>query len=46
MDCCANQTQKKSDEEIILDIKYAKGEITYNEYLRMKKDLNNNGVSD
>jgi uncharacterized membrane protein len=40
MNCCGNHNTKKSDKEIILDIRYAKGEITHEEYLRMKKNLN------
>ncbi|UCF08842.1 MAG: SHOCT domain-containing protein [Thermoplasmata archaeon] len=39
MHCCGAHTTKKSDEEIILDVRYARGEITKEEYLRMKKDI-------
>jgi uncharacterized membrane protein len=46
VNCCGNHNTKKSDEEIILDIRYAKGEITHEEYLRMKKDLNSGEVVD
>ncbi len=40
MDCCEKNRTKKSDEEIILDIRYARGEITKEEYLKMKKNIN------
>ncbi|UCG70157.1 MAG: SHOCT domain-containing protein [Thermoplasmata archaeon] len=39
MHCCENHNTKKSDEEIILDLRYARGEITREEYLKMKKDI-------
>ncbi len=37
MNCCG--AQKKSDQEIILDMRYARGEITREEYLKLKKDI-------
>lgn len=40
MHCGQNHNTKKSDQEIILDIRYARGEITHEEYLKMKKDIN------
>lgn len=40
MHCCGNHKTKKSDQEIILDIRYARGEITKEEYLKIKKDIN------
>jgi uncharacterized membrane protein len=39
MHCCGNQNTKKSDDEIILDIRYANGEISREEYLKLKKDI-------
>lgn len=38
MHCC-NHNTKKSDEEIILDIRYARGEITREQYVQMKRDI-------
>jgi uncharacterized membrane protein len=39
MHCCEDHKIKKSDMEITLDIRYMNGEITREEYLKLKKDI-------